>query len=107
MNSAERIYHHNEFGFTRKCTCHKAIHINFGTASLLLHHAQILNFVRELEDALETEAHMIDKDSRCIYFPTLDKGLMIVMSYNEILLLVDLLHQTLLMIEVEQSLSVN
>ena len=28
MDCPERIYHQNEFGWTRKCTCHNAVHLN-------------------------------------------------------------------------------
>jgi hypothetical protein len=36
MSCPEKIYHQNEMGCTRRCTCHNAIHLNFGNVSLLL-----------------------------------------------------------------------
>lgn len=100
------MYHKNEFGFTRKCECHGAVHLLFGTVSLLLTRQQCRDFTTYISEAVEAEYHVVsDHDERCIYIPSRDNCLMFTITYNELKRLADLLQQTLLMIEIEDTLA--
>lgn len=105
MSCSTHIYHKNDFGLTRRCDCHGAIHLVFGSISLLLTKKQFEDFTLHMADTIETESSVDDRDERCVYIPTRDQALMFVLTYNELLLLADILEQTLLMLQVEQALS--
>lgn len=107
MNCSNHIYHQNEFGYTRKCTCHDAFHLVFGNISLLLSKGQLRDFSRCIAETLSMECVVHDDNDRCIYLPTRDCSLMFALSYNELKLLAEILEQTLLMLQVEEVLSPN
>ncbi|MFZ6013096.1 MAG: hypothetical protein ACOYXT_22325 [Bacteroidota bacterium] len=107
MDCSDRIYHQNSFGQARKCTCHGAVHITFGTVSLLLSKTQLSGFATWIAEALMSECDVEDRDERCIYLPTRDYCLMFAMTYNELISLSEILDQTALMIQIEDSLSMN
>jgi hypothetical protein len=54
---------------------------------------------------MECRAHTLDRDVRDIFIPTRDLCILFALSYNELLLLLELTDETLLMIEVEEALS--
>jgi hypothetical protein len=106
MQCSEKIYHQNEFGVTRKCECHNAVHLNFGNISLLLSKPQLSDFSTYVADAaMSCTGDGFDMDDRSIYIPTRDPALMFIMSLRELKALVDLTEQTLLMLQVEEALS--
>ena len=107
MECTNRIYHKNELGFSRKCTCSGAVHINFGNVSVLLNRPQVSDFATYTAEALVAECAIEDRDERCIYLPTRDDFLMFVMTYNELKGLSEILDQTLLMMEVDDALTLN
>lgn len=107
MHCSTHIYHRNEFGHTRKCDCHGAIHLVFGNISLLLTRRQFHEFTLYVADMIALESVTDDRDERRLYIPTRDQALMFLVSYNELLLLADVLEQTILMLQVEQVLSVD
>lgn len=107
MNCSDRIYHKNEFGLTRKCECHGAVHVVFGTVSLLLSRLQLREFATYIGEAIWSECDVEDHNERCIYLPTRDYALMFVMTYNELKSLSELLDQTLLMMEIDDALTFN
>jgi hypothetical protein len=104
MLCSDITYHQNDFGFAKKCTCHNAVHLNFGNVSLLLSHAQVSDFSLYIQETLATEDCLADHDERAIYIPTRDFSMMFAMSYNELKKLFEILDHTLLMIEVEEAL---
>jgi hypothetical protein len=106
MQCSEQIYHQNEFGITRKCECHNAVHLKFGNISLLLSKQQLSDFAIYTADAaLSCMEDGFDPDDHSIYIPTRDPALMFIMSLRELKGLVDLTEQTLLMLQVEEALS--
>jgi hypothetical protein len=107
MTCSTRVYQKNEFGFTRKCSCHNAVHLNFGTISLLLTLEHFQKFASYITNTLEIECSVYDYDERCIYLPTRDNALMFALTYNELRLLSDVLDTTLVMIEVDHVLAVD
>jgi len=108
MHCPERIYHQNEFGWTRKCTCHKAVHLNFGNVSLLLSHQQLGDFSEYIYDAVIRCSHGTEyPDVRDIFIPTRDLCIVFTVSYNELRKLLELTEQTLLMLQVDEALDVN
>jgi hypothetical protein len=107
MDCSEKMYHKNELGNSRKCTCQGAIHVTFGNVSLLLSKPQLSGFATYIAEALFSECDVEDRNERCIFLPTRDYCLMFAMSYNELLQLCELLEQTLLMMQVEDALSMN
>ena len=105
MEEEEKVYHENQLGCTRKCTCYHAVHVNFGNISLLLSKQQLRDFNLYVQEAvLECRKSSIDRNARDIFIPTRDLCIMFAMSYNELLLLQELTDETLLMIEVEEAL---
>ena len=107
MEYSERTYHQNEFGLTRKCTCHNAVHVVFGNVSLLLSKQQLSDFSAYISDAVvRCEAETEDPDMRDIYIPTRDLCILFAMSYNELKSLQELTHQTLLMIQIDEALTI-
>ncbi len=107
MDCTDKIYHKNEFGCSRKCICSGAVHINFGNVSVLLSRPQVSDFATYTAEALMSECDIEDRDERCIYLPTRDALLMFVMTYNELKGLSEILDQTLLMMEVDDALTLN
>jgi hypothetical protein len=105
MDCADKTYHQNEFGFSRKCTCHGAVHVNFGNVSLLLSKPQVSDFTEYIVEALISEWGVDDPNERCIYLPTRDYALMFAMTYQELEYLYEILDQTLLMMEVDDTLT--
>jgi hypothetical protein len=104
MLCSDITYHHNAYGFSKKCTCHNAVHLTFGNISLLLSRTQIIDFSTYIRETLTTECCLADYDERAIYIPTRDFSMMFAMTYNELRLLYEILDHTLLMIEVEEAL---
>ena len=108
MDCPERIYHHNEFGWTQKCACHNAVHLNFGTVSLLLSHQQLSDFSEYIYHAvIRCKQETDDADMRDIHIPTRDLCIMFVISYNELKMLLELTEQTILMIQIDEALDIN
>lgn len=105
MEQDEKIYHENELGCTRKCTCYHAVHVNFGNVSLLLSKQQLRDFNQYVQEAIDQcRKTSTDRNAREIFIPTRDLCIMFAMSYNELLLLQELADETLMMIEVEEAL---
>ncbi|HEY8933846.1 MAG TPA: DUF6686 family protein [Cyclobacteriaceae bacterium] len=104
MNCSDNIYHQNNFGFARKCTCQGAVHVNFGNVSILLNREQIHDFLQYITDAIMSSCDVTNHDDRSIYLPTRDYCLMFALTYNELNALAEILDQTLLMMEVEDVL---
>jgi len=105
MKRARKIYHENDFGFTRKCSCQDAVHVHFGNVAQLLNHAQLREFASYVFETLRSYADVHDHEERSIYIRTRDCGLMFTLNYSELKLLNDILENTILMIEVETVLS--
>lgn len=106
MKCPEKIYHQNEFGFTRRCQCHNAVHLNFGNISLLLSKSQLSDFSHYISEAVTScQLDMDDPDERDIYLPTRDLCIFFVLSYNELKFLLDLTEQTLVMLQIDDVLS--
>jgi hypothetical protein len=106
MDCPEKIYHQNELGCTRRCTCHNAIHLNFGNVSLLLSKSQLSDFSEYISEAVVScSLDMNYPDARDIYLPTRDFCILFAVSYNELKNLLDLTEQTLLMLQVDDVLS--
>ena len=97
----------NKFGFSHKCECNDAVHINFGTVSVLLNRAQVSDFATYIAETLISECDAEDHDARNIYLPTRDFFIMFAMTYNELKWLSEILDQTLLMIEIDEVLTLN
>lgn len=105
MSCLEKIYHQNELGCTRRCTCHNAIHLNFGNVSLLLSKSQLSDFSQYISEAVTScRLDTNDPDTRDIYLPTRDLCILFAVSYNELKYLLDLSEQTLLMLQVDDVL---
>ena len=108
MECPERIYHQNEFGWTRKCFCHNAVHLNFGNVSLLLSHQQLRDFSEYIYEAvIRCKQETDDPDMRDIHIPTRDLCILFVVSYNELKMLLELTEQTLLMLQIDEALDIN
>lgn len=107
MNCSSHIYHQNEFGHTRKCTCCDAVHLVFGNISLLLSKGQVRDFTLYISETLTIECSVYDENDRCVYLPTRDCSLMFALSYHELKLLAEILEQTLLMFQIDDVLSTN
>lgn len=107
MECSNKIYHHNDFGFARKCTCQGAVHVCFGNISLLLRRPQVNDLSAFIREALLSECNIEDPDERSIYIPTNDPCLMFAMTFNEMRKIAEILEQTLLMMEVDDALSIN
>jgi len=108
MACSERIYHQNEFGWTLKCACHNAVHLNFGNVSLLLSHQQLGDFSEYIYDAvIRCKKETDDPDIRDIHIPTRDLCILFVISYNELKKLLELTEQTLLMVQIDEALDIN
>ena len=105
MECTQKIYHENDFGFTRKCTCQDAVHVHFGNVAVLLNHAQLREFSSYIFETLRLHVDIRNRDERCIYIPTRDCTLMFTLRYSELKLLNDILENTVLMIDVEAVLS--
>ena len=105
MQCPERIYHQNEFGWTRKCLCHNAVHLNFGNVSILLSHQQLSVFSEYIYDAVvRCKQETDDSDLRDIHIPTRDLCILFVLSFNELKMLHELAEQTLLMLQIDEAL---
>jgi len=108
MDCPERIYHQNEFGGTRKCTCYNAVHLNFGNVSLLLSQQQLSDFSEYIYDAvIRCKQETDDQDMRDIHIPTRDLCILFVVSYNELTMLLELTDQTRLMLQIDEELDIN
>jgi hypothetical protein len=108
MECPERIYHQNEFGWTRKCFCHNAVHLNFGNVSLLLSHEQLRDFSEYICDAvIRCKRETDDPDVRDFHIPTRDLCILFVLSYNELMMLLELTEQTLLVLQIDEALDIN
>jgi hypothetical protein len=107
LNCSTRLYHSNEFGFSRECTCQQAVHVAFGTVSLLLSHFQLENLAAYITETLAVECRLNDHNERCIYIPTRDSSLMFVMTYNELRQLSEILDQTQIMLQIDEALNDN
>lgn len=106
MNCSDNIYHKNQFGSTCKCECLNAVHVQFGTVTLLLTRPQCRDFHAYISEALEAESHVLeDPEDRCIFIPTRDNSLMFAVTFNELKQLGDLLNHTSLMLDVEEALN--
>ncbi|MBA4057234.1 MAG: hypothetical protein C0490_21150 [Marivirga sp.] len=100
MDCSDKFYHKNKFGYSLKCECHGAVHVTFGTVSLLLSRPQVSDFACCIAEAIMSECDVEDRNSRSIFLPTRDYFLMFAMTYNELKLLSEILDQTLLMMEI-------
>jgi hypothetical protein len=108
MEWTERIYHQNEFGWTLKCPCHNAVHLNFGNVSLLLSHQQLSDFSEYIYDAvIRCKQDTDDPNMRDIHIPTRDLCILFTLSYNELNKLLELTEQTLLMLQIDDALDIN
>lgn len=107
MDCSDKTYHQNSFGSARKCTCHAAVHVCFGTVSLLLSRPQVSDFAMFITEALLSGCDVEDRDERNIFLPTRDYCLMFALTYNELSSLSEILDQTLMMMEVDDALSHN
>jgi hypothetical protein len=105
MAEGQRYLHHNSFGFARQCTCADAVHLHFGNIALLLSHPQLKDFSAFVTETVMHESGVEDRDSRCIYLPTRDMTLMFALSYAELLLLDEILNQSLMTIAIDKLLS--
>ena len=105
MAEGQRLFHQNAFGFARQCTCADAIHLHFGNIALLVSHSQLIDFSAFVSDTLKQESAVEDTDDRCIYLPTRDMALMFALTYKELLLLDEILNQSILMIQIDKLLS--
>jgi hypothetical protein len=105
MAEGQQLFHENAFGFARQCRCAGAIHLHFGNIALLLSHSQLLDFSAFVSETLLQESAIEDWDARCIYLPTRDMALMFALTYNELLLLDEILNQSILMIQIDKLLS--
>jgi hypothetical protein len=106
MESLEKVYHENTFGCTRRCTCHDAVHVNFGNVSLLLSKGQLADFSQYIYEAVvQCGEDNDDRDVRDIFIPTRDLCILFALSYNELIQLLDLTEQTLVMLQVDEALS--
>jgi hypothetical protein len=105
MAEMQRLFHHNAFGFARQCTCADAIHLHFGNIALLVNHSQLFDFAAFVSETLMQESAVEDSDARCIYLPTRDMALMFALTYKELLLLDELLTQSILLIQIDKLLS--
>ena len=101
----QRLYHENDFGYARQCTCSDAVHVHFGNIALLLRYPQLFDFSAFISGTVVQEACVEDRDARCIYLPTRDLALMFAVSYTELLMLDEILTQTLMTIEIDKLLS--
>ena len=105
MDCSEKIYHENKIGYTRKCTCHNAVHLIFGNVSLLLSKQQLQDFSQYIYEAmLEWKCDIVDPDARDIFIPTRDLCILFAMTYNELLSLLELTEETLMMLQVDEAL---
>src|SRR5688572_15195737 len=108
MKFQERIYHQNAFGWTRKCTCHNAVHLNFGNVSLLLSTQQLSDFSEYVYEAVvRCKQETDDPDMPDIHIPTRDPCIQFIVSYNELKYLLGLAEQTLLMLQIDEALGLN
>lgn len=108
MECSEKIYHTNEFGCSRKCICHNAVHLIFGNVSLLLSKQQLSDFSQYISDAVYScRLDDSDPDTRDIYIPTRDLCILFAMSYNELKSLLELTEHTLIMLQVDEALHSN
>jgi len=105
MAEGQRYFHQNLFGFARQCTCAEAIQLHFGNIALLLSHPQLKDFSAFVTETIMHESAVEDRTARCIYLPTRDMALMFALSYTELLLLDEILNQTIMMIEIDKLLS--
>ena len=101
----QRLFHENEFGYARQCTCADAVHLHFGNIALLLSYPQLFDFSAFISGTIAQEASVEDGEARCIYLPTRDLSLMFAVSYRELLMLDEILSQTVMMIEIDKLLS--
>jgi len=108
MECPEKIYHKNEFGCSRKCVCHNAVHLYFGNISLLLSKQQLKDFSQYISDAvLSCNQEDGDPTLRDFFIPTRDLCIQFAMSYNELKNLLELAEHTLLMLQVDDVLEGN
>lgn len=106
MYCSQKLYHTNEFGTTSKCDCLDAVHVVFGTVSILLTRQQCRDFARYIAEAVENTSFSVsDVNERCVYIPTRDDALLFALTFVELNQLDDLLHHTMLMMEVEDALT--
>jgi hypothetical protein len=105
MECSDRIYHQNDLGCSRRCTCHNAVHLNFGNISLLLSKTQLEDFAKYMYEAVTSCLLDGDEpDARDIYIPTRDLCIHFVLSFNELKALLDLSEQTLLCLQIDEAL---
>lgn len=100
-----RLFHENEFGYARQCSCSDAVHLHFGNVALLLNYPQVYDFSAFISGTVTQEVGVADRDLRCIYLPTRDLYLMFAMTYRELLMLEEILSQTMMMIEIDNLLT--
>jgi hypothetical protein len=81
------------------------VHLNFGNISLLLTDHQLRDFASYIEDTILVNGHVYDPNYRCVYIPTRDFCLMFALTCHELRSLSEILHHTLLMMEVDDALS--
>jgi hypothetical protein len=105
MHKEQQYVHQNAFGFSRKCTCANAVHVHFGNIALLLSHSQLRDFSVFVSETAMSETCCENTNDRNIYLPTRDMALMFALSYSELILLDEILSQTVLTIEIDNLLS--
>lgn len=104
MDCPETIYHQNEFGWTRKCSRHNAVHLNFGNVPLLLSQEQLSDFSEYIYDVvIRCKRETDDPDVRDFHILTRDLCILFVLSYNELRKLLELTEQTLLTSQIGRS----
>lgn len=104
MDCTDIVYHKNKFGSSRKCCCQNAIHLTFGNISLYLDRDKLQNFALYIAETLESEGNVDDPHERSIYLPTRDPYMMVALSYSELTLTLELLENTMMMVEIERVL---
>ena len=101
----DELYQENEFGYARQCICSEAVHLHFGNVAPLLSYPEVFDFSAFISGTVVQEPGMEDRDARCIYLPTRDLSIMFAVSYRELLMLDEILSQTLMIIEIDKLLS--
>ena len=70
------LFHENDFGYARQCTCSAAVPLHFGNVALVLNYTQVFDFLAIIFGTEVQEAGVEDRDARWIYLPTRDLALM-------------------------------
>lgn len=105
MDTSHNLYHQNSYGQAIRCRCRQEVILTFGNISLLLTQEQIGGFASHVDEAMTIYRPIEDPDERSIFLATGVPAIMLAMTYNELILLSDILSHTRLMIQVENALN--